>query len=487
MNAWIADEFRTVEFGDQRLETRLHRLLAHKWQNPQASFSAAGPAAAMAASRFFENPHVTPEKILAAHRARTLERLQTEGHRRVLLVQDTTECDYSTHKKLLGTGPLSSPDRRGFLAHNHLVLTPERLPLGLWDTLIYARDDATHGQSADRQHLPIEQKESVRWLEGYRHACALAAAVPGCEILSVSDREGDLYEVFAEYAQRRARGEPAAELLIRAKFDRCLEPLETALAADQPAKLRAALAAAPVLGAVQFHVPQATQRNHKIKGRRQPPVHRSARTVVQEARAVRLRLKPPHRHSDAGDPLPAVELTVVEARELHPPPGEQPLVWVLLTTLPVATFAQAVEVLELYLCRWEIELFHKVLKSGCRLEAMQQRFDFTLLPAIVLYMLVAWRLLYVMRLGRACPELPCDLIFDESEWKSVVVVLKGWAALQHKPSVGDMVGMLGELGGHLGRKNDPPPGMKTMWIGLARMADFALCWERFQPTAPDTG
>ena len=513
MNGWIEDEFSAADFGDDRLTERLQRLLAHKWQKPQQSFSAAGHAEAMAASRFFENTHVTQEKILVAHRAALLARIQAGGHRRVLLLQDTTECDYSTHKKLLGAGPLSSPERRGFFAHNHLVVTPERLPLGLWDTLIYAREDEGCGQAAERKHLPIQEKESVRWLEGYRHACALAGQAPDCQVVSVSDREGDIYEVFVEYWQRRAQALPTAELLIRSKTDRCLEPFdeaeptaipalpavlaaapapapaETGLASTTPApgKIRSRLADAPVLGTVKFRVPQATQRNKKLKGSRQPPVQRPARAVEQEVKAIRIRLAPPHRSAAAGGPLPPVELTVVEAREINPPAGEDPLVWVLLTTLPVETFAQAAEVLELYLCRWEIELFHKVLKSGCRLEEMQQRYDFTLLPAIVLSMIVAWRLLYVMRLGRACPELPCDLVFDECEWKSVVVVLKGRAALQSKPSVGEMVLMIAELGGYLGRKSDPPPGMKAMWIGLTRVADFALCWERFEQGSPGAG
>ena len=371
------------------------------------------------------------------------------------------------------------------------------MPLGLWDTLIYARDDDEHGKSAECKNRPIEQKESVRWLEGYRSAGTLAAQAPGCQVISVSDREGDIYEVFAEYWQRREQGLPVAQLLIRSKHDRCLEPFEDVSVPTGPApaetatgkpareKIRSRLAAAPVLGTVKFRVPQATQRNQKLKGSRQPPVQRSARAVEQEVRAIRIRLAPPDRR--AGGPLPPVELTVVAGHEMNPPQGEDPLVWVLLTTLPVDTFEQAVEVLELYLCRWEIELFHKVLKSGCRLEEMQQRYDFTLLPAIVLYMIVAWRLLHVMRLGRACPELPCDLVFDESEWKSVVVVLKGRAALQHKPSVSEMVLMIAKLGGYLGRKNDPPPGMKSMWIGITRLADFALCWERFEQTPGDTG
>ena len=497
MNAWIEEEFSAVSLDDERLNRRLRRLLEHKWQNLGASFSAAGHAEAMAASRFFENEKVTQEKILAPHRARIVERIRTGALARVLVLQDTTECDYTTHPKLLGTGPLAGPNRRGFFAHNELVVTPERLPLGLWDTLIYARNDAAQGQASERENWPIEEKESFRWLEGYRHACTLASEVPACQVVSVSDREGDIYEVFAEYARRRAQGLPVAALLVRSKEDRCLEAFDedipAAPALPPPAdakpgreKIRARLAASPSLGTLKFRVPAAT-RLKKVKGKGPQPLRRSAREVEQEVRAIRIHLKPPHRSVAAGGPLPPVELTVVEAREINPPAGEAPLVWVLLTTLPAETFETACAGLELYLCRWEIELFHKVLKSGCRLEEMQQRFDFTLLPAIVLCMLLAWRLLHVMRLGRECPELPCDLVFDQSEWQSVVVVLKGRAALASKPSVGEMIRLIAQLGGYLGRKNDPPPGMKCLWIGMTRAADFAFCWDSFGPGSADPG
>lgn len=501
MSDWIGEEFGAVRLGDERLNERVRLLLARKWEHPQRSFSAAcrGRAEIEAASRFFDNPKAAPDKILAPHRAATLERIRQGGHRRVLLVQDTTECDYTTHKKLHGSGPLSSTERRGFFAHNLLVVTPERVPLGLWYTFNYARDDAEHGKSAECKQRTIEQKESFRWLEGYREACALAGLVPECEVCCLGDRESDIYELFVEYEQRLAQGLPVAQLLIRSKVDRCLEPFEeptvpaapapTETATAKPAreKILSRLAAAPVLGTVKFHVPEAVQRNKKLKGSRQPPVHRSARTVEQQVKAVPIRLKPPYRSAAAGGALPAVELFVVEARELNPPAGEEALVWVLLTTLPVTSFAQAAQMLELYLCRWEIELLHRVLKSGCNVEEIQQRFDFRIEPVIVLYLIVAWRLLYVMRLGRECPELPCDVVFDQSEWKSVVVVLKGREALAHKPTLGEMVLMVGELGGHLRRKNDPQPGMKSMWIGLMRVADFARCWECFGPSAADTG
>ena len=495
MSDWIDEEFGAVRLGDQRLNERLRRLLMRKWENPQRSLSAGcqGRAEVEAASRFFDNPKANLDKILAPHRAATLARIRQGGYRRILLVQDTSECDYTTHPALQGAGPLSSQDRRGFFTHNLLVVTPERVPLGLWHTFIFARDDAEHGKAATRKERPIEQKESFRWIEGYREACALASLLPECEVLCLADRESDIYELFVEYGQRRAQGLPVAELLIRSNQDRCLEPFETeaATAAEPgppppaPKKIRARLAAAPGLGHVAFDVPAAT-RLKKTKGKCPKPVHRSARHVEQEVRAVPIRLKPPWRSPAAGGALPAVELWVVEARESQPPAGEEPLVWVLLTTLPVATSAQAVELLELYLCRWEIELLHRMLKSGCHVEEIQLRFDFRLEPAIGLYLIVAWRLLYVLHLGRVCPDLPCAVLFEECEWKPVVVVLKGHAALQHPPSVGEMVRLIAQLGGHLARKNDPPPGMKCFWQGMMCVTHFALCWKSFGERAPDT-
>lgn len=501
MNAWIEEEFGGVQLGDRRLNERLRRLLASKWEHPQRSLSAAchGRAEIEAASRFVDNPKAVPDKILAPHRAATLERIREGGYRRVLLVQDTTELDFTTHKKLQGSGPLAGPQRRGFFAHNLLVVTPEeRVPLGVWHTFVYARDDEDEDGKPDPKQLPIEEKESFRWLEGFREACALAGLVPECEVICLGDRESDIYDLFVEYEQRRAQGLPVAGLLIRSCKDRRLESFDSPGATSDtaaapapgkpgPDKILSRLAAAPVLGQVKFCVPETIQRNKKVKGSRQPPVHRSARKVTQEVKALPVPLRPPYRRAAAGATLPPVELWVVEAREVAPPAGEEPLVWVLLTTLPVATYEQAVEWLEVYLCRWEIELLHRVLKSGCKVEEIQQRFDFRIEPVVVLYLIVAWRLLYLMRLGRACPDLPCDLVFEESEWKAVVVVLKGRPALAQKPTLGEMVHMVAELGGYVRRKNDPQPGMKSMWIGFMQVAAFARCWEAFGPPASDTG
>ena len=132
----------------------------------------------------------------AVHRDATLERVKQ--FKRVLVIQDTTELDYTKMKNLEGTGPLSTISRQGFFAHNQLVVTPERLSLGVWNTQIYARDEQEHGKKGERKQTPIEQKESYRWLQGYRDACDMAQRAPGVQVISCADREGDIYEVFED-------------------------------------------------------------------------------------------------------------------------------------------------------------------------------------------------------------------------------------------------------------------------------------------------
>ena len=150
----------------------------------------------------------------------------------------------------------------------------------------------------------------------------------------------------------------------------------------------------------------------------------------------------------------------------------------LLTSLPVAGFEAAQEVISLYLARWDIEVFHRVLKTGCRVEKLQLTDANRIKPAIVLYMIVAWRIAYVMKLGRVCPHLPCDVVFEEAEWRAVYHVVKRKPAVE-KPTLSEMVKMVGSLGGHLGRKGDGAPGAQSMWQGIMKARDFALGWLLF--------
>ena len=419
MQEWIEQEFSTCDLGDRRLDTRLKIILSRISQDPSMSMSSAcrGFAEVVACRRFLDNEDVGQSQLLAPHREASLERIKQ--HRQVLFTEDTTELDYTTKKKLEGTGPLSSPHRRGFFAHNELVISPERLPLGLWETSIEARLDEEHGKASQRKDKPIEQKETYRWLEGYRHGCDLAQLVPGTEVIVCADREADIYEIFAERENRLASGQPAASWLIRSKTNRCLEPFEESQ--EEPSappakgtkkpprlKIQQRLEQSPVLGTITFAVP-AKEQFKKVKGGSRKKVQRSRRIVTQEIRAVQVQLKAPGRKDRR---LPAVKIWVVQAKEINPPAGEEPIDWTLLTSMEISNFKQACELIDLYLCRWEIEVFHRVLKTGCRVEELQVH-NPRLKLAILLYMIVAWRVLYVMHLGRQCPDLPCSVVFED--------------------------------------------------------------------------
>ena len=474
MNEWIEQEFATAELGDRRLVERMKLILARLSESPMLSIKSAfkGWAEVMAAYRFFNHERTSVETILAPHRDATLLRIQQ--HRRVLLIQDTSELDYSLKKSMEGTGPLSETGRQGFFAHNHFVITPERLPLGVWNTDIYARDEAEHGKAKDRKQKAIEQKESYRWLEGYRSACALAEAAPETEVISCADREGDIYEIFSEWHERLQRGQRVAEWIIRCNQNRRLAK-NKAPNAEAYRKLREQVQTGALLGTLTLNI-KAKEQLKKIKGGSRKKIKRSARSAVLEIRACTVTPHPPYRK---GAKLPEVSFQVVMATEIDPPKDEDPIEWVLLTSLPVPDFKAAVDIIDLYTGRWEIEVFHRVLKTGCKIEELQLKKDERTKVAIALYMVVAWRVLYVMKLGRECPELPCDVVFEEDEWQAFWVVCYGEEALNNKPSLGEFVIKVAEVGGFLARKADGVPGPQAIWQGLTRVRDFTLAWQVF--------
>lgn len=468
---WVVEEMESVDLGDKRLNKRLLLILQRMFDSPVASLKAAcrGWAETIATYRFLDNEQITEASLLEPHQDATLQRVRVQP--RVLVIQDTTEVDYSSKKELKGTGSLSVEERQGFFAHSQYVVTPERLPLGVWGTMLYARDG--DGEKVGKNE-PIEMKESYRWLEGYRDACRLAELARETQVISVCDREGDIYEVFLEWQKRCQNDQPVAGWLIRSCQDRCLVPFEESRAKteglEQPDKLRAAVEQSPLLGTIEFHVTKQVG-NKKVRGNR-VKTFRQGRRVVQELRAMEVVLKAPWRR---GQKLETVKIRVVLAREVDPPAGQDRIEWVLLTSLPVTNFEAAQELIALYLARWEIEVFHRVLKTGCRIEELQLKTADRVKPAIVLYMIVAWRVVYVMKLGRECPNLPCDVIFDEAEWRAVYHIVKRRKAIE-KPTLGEMVKLVASLGGYLDRKWDGHPGAQSMWQGIMRARDFALAW-----------
>lgn len=445
----IAEELNTINLGDQRLNRRARRVLEKLYAKPGASIPAAcgGWPETKAAYRLFDQEGVTAQQLLEPHYRASTERMAV--HEVVLCIQDTTELDY-TGKTIEGLGPLNYEQRQGLYVHPTVAVTPQRLCLGVLDAWNWAREPGSLGTPGSAAR-PLEEKESIRWREGYQRVNELAAELPDTQLVYVADREADIYELFAEGA--RAQGQRRADWLVRGAQDRCL-------AAGEDAKLKAAVRAAPVLTQIEFDLPS------RQGGK--------ARPVQQQLKVARVRLKPPYR---VGHKLDEVTVTVLLAEEIAPPRGQEPLTWLLLTNRSVTTAEQAAELLSWYLCRWQIELFFKILKSGCKVEELQFETLERLEPALALYLIIAWRVLYLTRLGRTCPDLPCDAVFAEEEWHAVYIVTHRQAPPETAPSLNERVRRVASFGGFLNRKGDGFPGAETLWIGLMRCHDFVIAMQ----------
>lgn len=218
-----------------------------------------------AAYRFFDNVKVTAEPVLLPHQQATLERIKQ--HERVLCIQDTTELDFSDQTQTTGLGPLNYEARQGLYLHPTLAIMPERVPLGILDSLVWARDAVTHGdKTVKTAQRPIEEKESYRWIEGYRPVCTLADQVPQTRLTYLVDREGDIYELLREAKTQDYR----ADYLIRCAQDR---------AVLDEYRLSETLVRAPVLGEIEFTLPSTHDRKQKH--------------MTQPLKAVRVTLRPP--------------------------------------------------------------------------------------------------------------------------------------------------------------------------------------------------
>jgi hypothetical protein len=466
---WAEEEVAQVDLGDKRLDDRLVTVLSELGSRPNLSIPAAcsGRAEMKAAYRFFDNEKVTLEKVLEPHIARTKERMAE--HPLVLLVQDTTENDLTRpEQEVEGAGELDGA-RRGFLLHEMQAFTPEGTPLGtVWAEVVNRTAGVSHAAVADKQqqrkHSPIEEKESMRWLTGLRQARQVAQELTGVQCVCIGDSESDIYEVFAE-----PRGEVPVEWLIRACQDRATS--------ESGKHLRDRVLATPVLYQVELLIRgRSAKTAAEDRARRQ---NRESRKAQVEVRATRVTLRPPPRPDRK---LPAVTVNVVLVREPNPPSGETPVEWILVTTLPVDTLEQVRTVVAYYCVRWCIEILFRTLKSGCRIE--RRRFEHLdrFLPCVGLYLIVAWRTLFVCRMGRSCPDVDCQAIFEPSEWKAVWVAVKRKKPPKKIPRLADMVHLIASLGGYVERPHSEP-GTQTLWIGLQRMYDLAWAWDTFGPGA----
>jgi Transposase Tn5 dimerisation domain/Transposase DNA-binding len=467
-------KYRNSHSGNVRLKHRFRKVLDTMSHKPSLKFPAGcnGRADVKAAYRFLENEHATFQSILKSHYDATIERIREQTV--VLIPQDTTELDLTRpHEIVTGSGPLNDSTRVGFYNHVSLAMTPERLPLGTVDAKVWARDFLEFEKDADqkraeRRAKPIEDKESIRWVEGYHAACQVAGQASSTLIVSLADSEGDIYEYLLE--AQAVEGVRKASFIIRACQNRALALSDDAGSPQSPHHLREQTASTPVLAQRTLEVRRREPTSNDDRKRKQPREPRTAEVVI---RATRVTLRGPARPRGK---LPDLEVNVVLVSELNPPPGVEPIEWILLTDLPIDTVEDVLCIVDYYMCRWQIEIYFRVLKSGCKVEESQLETAASFEPYLALDMIVAWRIMYVMMLGRECPDLPCDVALDDDEWRAVYATVKKEPPPAQPPSMKTMVGLIASLGGWLGRPCDGEPGPKAMWVGMQRMTDLALGW-----------
>jgi hypothetical protein len=452
--AWAITEVGAAALGDRRRTRRLAQVLSDLTVRPGDGIPAAcaSPAATKAAYRFFAAPPIAPEAILAAHVAATAERLH--GEATILALQDTTALDFTAHPALAGAGPLAHPAQRGVLLHSVLAATRDGVPLGLLHQHHWTRDPAVTGLRHSRRQRPTGQKESQRWLDA--QTATQQVAPPESAVITVADREADIYDLFA-----LARP-PRTDLLIRATHNRRI--------AEETRYLWAAVASAPVREVVPVAV-----------GRR---ADRAPREALLTLRFTPVTLLPPRHHlrRAALAPIPVVAIL---AEEPVPPPGETPIRWLLLTTLPVASGEDALNGVRWYAHRWVIERYHYVLKHGCKVEALQLRTTERLERALAVYAIVAWRLLWLTYLARTDPDAPCTVALSADAWQALYATIHPGAALPGRPPpIGPAVRWIAQLGGFLGRVADGEPGPTVVWRGLRRLEDLTLGWQIAHARSP---
>lgn len=455
IEAWVESELATLDLGDKRRNRRCMATVQAFWNMPDASIPEASrsPAELQGIYGLLSADTTNPEAIRQAHASAAVKRV--EGLGEIYVLHDTSELAFNTLRGTEGLGRLSGSYSRGLMMHSAMVVDPSGVPQGLLHQEIWPREEADVGKRHTRRQRRIEEKESERWLKTVRVCEQRLPATMRAWI--IGDSESDIYEYMA--VTRR----PGIDLLIRATHNR---------------RVRGAAGAGYLWDAAEA-APQVGQLKVQLKRTRDREA-REATLSVKLCESLEI-MRPRHLKQQCA--VESVVVSVVLVREVGTvPEGAEPVEWLLVSTRPLSGFADAAACVQAYTERWKVERYHYTLKSGCQVEKLQLERAERLERAVALYSIVAWRLLHVTYLSRTAPDLPCTAALDEDEWKVLHRMANPGKRLPRNPlSLKEAVKQIARLGGFLGRKGDGEPGVKVLWRGLRRLADFVLAFRTLSP------
>jgi Transposase DNA-binding/Transposase DDE domain len=451
---FLAGDVGGCKFQDARLGRRFQKLVrqlesrlgqsiplsCQDWTNTKAAY------------RFLSNRRVNEEPILAGHFLATRDRV-AEADGPILILHDTTEFTYYResaqgfgvlHKGFTSWGR-QQYSVRGILMHSSLAVTTEGLPLGLTAIKFWSRSKfkGTNAlkRSVNPTRVPIEEKESVRWLENLKHSTELLGDAGRC--VHIGDRESDIYELFCAAVQS------GTKFLLRTCVDR--------LAGDGRHTISAVMRGAKVKATYGVAV-------RDVKG--------TTTEATVEVRYKRLQIRPPIGKQKNYPPL---TVTVIHAQERTKPRGREKIDWKLITNLSVRSRKDALEKLSWYAMRWKIETFHKILKSGCKAEASKLRAAERIVNLIAVFCILSWRIFWMTTINRVAPTASPSLALTTIEMHVLDLLIHDkTASRRRKATLAPYLMKIARLGGYLARAKDPPPGNAVMWRGVSRLTDIEL-------------
>ena len=425
----------SLDLPDDRLNARYATIVDRLSEAPDRSFPEIFTdwAETKAAYRFFDNERVTHEALIAGQRRATQERIEEADQTTMLYVQDTTGFSFQHHPATTGLGSMGSEESQGFWVHSTLAVTPQGVPYGVVGQQVWVRDEPPSSEEAS---VPFQERESVKWVADVTHPTPW-------QVIYVADREADSYPVMDHILAHQH------DFLIRAHHDRHLATSETSI--------HDRIAQEPVQDHLSIEIPASPTR--------------AARTARLAVRWTTVQIPAPA-HSEVSSA--ALEVTYLDIQEVSPPGTvDEPIHWLLVTSCPLHTEADARTLVRYYTYRWLIERFHYVLKSGCRLEDRQLRTRARLQRLLGVFSDVAWHLLWLTYQSRQTPEAPCTRILARRQWQILYRIQHPDDALPNSPpTLHQAVGWIAQLGGFLARTNDGEPGVKVLWRGWRRLQDM---------------